>query len=123
MIYLAEVFSIADRGARDGSGTDEIIGASLALRGVLRDVDFYSPRPIRRSSSRVRRGTGKKLVARAIHDRSAVRGQSFVKHQRPRQRRGEAPRASRGSDRVAAETDCHGDVTAGSSEGLRRRRR
>jgi len=44
MISLAEVVSpIADREARDGSGTDEIVGASLALRRVLRYVDVVSP--------------------------------------------------------------------------------
>ena len=79
MISLAEVVSpIADREARDRSGTDEIIGASLALRRVLRDVDVVSP-----TDSTVliqgETGTGKELVARAIHDRSARRGRSFVK--------------------------------------------
>jgi formate hydrogenlyase transcriptional activator len=78
MISLAKVSPIADRGARDGSGTDEIIGASLALRNVLRDVDVVSP-----TDSTVliqgETGTGKELVARAIHDRSARRGRSFVK--------------------------------------------
>ena len=74
MISLAEgVSPIADREARDGSGADEIIGASLALRRVLRDVDVVSP-----TDSAVliqgETGTGKELVARAIHDRSARRG-------------------------------------------------
>src|SRR5437016_4703537 len=32
------VSRIVDREARDGTGTDEIIGASVALRRVLRDV-------------------------------------------------------------------------------------
>jgi len=79
MISLAAgVSPIADREARDGSGTDEIIGASLALRRVLRDVDVVSP-----TDSTVliqgETGTGKELVARAIHDRSARRARSFVK--------------------------------------------
>jgi len=79
MISLAEVVSpIADREARDRSGTDEIIGASLALRRVLRDVDVVSP-----TDSTVliqgETGTGKELVARAIHDRSARRARPFVK--------------------------------------------
>ena len=78
MISLAKVLPIADRGARDGSGTDEIIGASIALRRVLRDVDVVSP-----TDSTVliqgETGTGKELVARAIHDRSARRARSFLK--------------------------------------------
>jgi formate hydrogenlyase transcriptional activator len=78
MISLAEVSGIADRETRDGSGTEEIIGASLALRRVLRDVDVVSP-----TDSTVliqgETGTGKELVARAIHDRSARRARSFVK--------------------------------------------
>jgi formate hydrogenlyase transcriptional activator len=78
MISLAEVSRIADRETRDGSGTEEIIGASLALRRVLRDVDVVSP-----TDSTVliqgETGTGKELVARAIHDRSARRARSFVK--------------------------------------------
>ena len=78
MISLAKVSPIADRGARGGSGTDEIIGASLALHRVLRDVDVVAP-----TDSTVliqgETGTGKELIARAIHDRSARRARPFVK--------------------------------------------
>jgi formate hydrogenlyase transcriptional activator len=78
MSSLAEVSAIADREARDGGGTVEIIGSSLALRRVLREVDLVSP-----TDSTVliqgETGTGKELVAREIHDRSARRARSFVK--------------------------------------------
>ena len=60
------------------SGFSGIVGRSSALREVLDLVDMVAP-----SDSTVlllgETGTGKELVARAIHDRSRRRDRSFVK--------------------------------------------
>jgi len=57
---------------------DEIVGRSEALRRVLRQVETVAP-----TDSTVlihgETGSGKELVARAIHDRSARAGRTFVK--------------------------------------------
>ena len=59
-------------------GWDQIVGLSEGLRAVLRLVEQVAPTPtcvlIEGET-----GTGKELVARAIHRRSARRDQSFVK--------------------------------------------
>ncbi len=57
---------------------EDIVGSSQALRSVLRQVDTVAP-----TDSTViiegETGTGKELIARAIHDRSSRRGRTFVK--------------------------------------------
>jgi len=57
---------------------EEIIGESAALKSILRQVETVAP-----TNSTVliqgETGTGKELVARAIHDLSPRRGRTFVK--------------------------------------------
>jgi formate hydrogenlyase transcriptional activator len=57
---------------------DEIVGRSAALRRVLKQVETVAP-----TDSTVlihgETGSGKELVARAIHDRSSRSGKTFVK--------------------------------------------
>jgi formate hydrogenlyase transcriptional activator len=57
---------------------DEIVGRSAALRLVLKQVETVAP-----TDSTVlihgETGSGKELIARAIHDRSARSGRTFVK--------------------------------------------
>ncbi|HEY6248785.1 MAG TPA: sigma 54-interacting transcriptional regulator [Candidatus Angelobacter sp.] len=57
---------------------EEIIGASAGLKNVLREVETVGP-----TESTVlilgETGTGKELIARAIHNRSARHDQSFIK--------------------------------------------
>jgi formate hydrogenlyase transcriptional activator len=57
---------------------DEIVGRSEALRRVLKQVETVAP-----TESTVlisgETGSGKELIARAIHDRGARRGRTFVK--------------------------------------------
>jgi formate hydrogenlyase transcriptional activator len=57
---------------------DEIIGDSAALKDVLKQVEIVAP-----TDSTVlvlgETGTGKELLARAIHNRSTRRGRTFVK--------------------------------------------
>jgi formate hydrogenlyase transcriptional activator len=57
---------------------EEIVGKSSALRRVLKEIETVAP-----SDSTVlilgETGTGKELVARAIHDRSARKAHAFVK--------------------------------------------
>jgi formate hydrogenlyase transcriptional activator len=59
-------------------GFSGIVGQSRALRDVLRLIDRVAP-----SDSTVlllgETGTGKELIARAIHDRSRRKGRTFVK--------------------------------------------
>src|SRR5439155_7128663 len=70
-LYLEEEI----RGAMDFEG---IVGLSSALRQVLHLVDTVAP-----SGSTVlllgKTGTGKELIARAIHDRSRRKDRTFVK--------------------------------------------
>ena len=57
---------------------DEIVGRSAALRRVLKEVETVAP-----TDSTVlihgETGTGKELIARAIHERGARSGKTFVK--------------------------------------------
>jgi len=63
---------------RSEMGFEQIIGSSPALRHVLQLVETVAP-----SDSTVlllgETGTGKELIARAIHDRSRRKGRTFVK--------------------------------------------
>jgi formate hydrogenlyase transcriptional activator len=63
---------------RSNSGFEEIIGESPALRQVLQMVETVAP-----SDSTVLllgdTGTGKELIARAIHEHSKRKGRTFVK--------------------------------------------
>jgi len=63
---------------RSDSGFERIIGRSAALKRVLQLVETVAP-----SDSTVlllgETGTGKELIARAIHDRSRRNGRTFVK--------------------------------------------
>lgn len=63
---------------RNEAGFDEIIGKSSAIKSVLRQVEAVAP-----TDSTVlitgETGTGKELIARAIHDHSPRQYQSFIK--------------------------------------------
>jgi formate hydrogenlyase transcriptional activator len=63
---------------RSEHGFEEIIGRSSAIRGVLRMIETVAP-----TDSTVliygETGTGKELVARAIHERSSRHSKAFVK--------------------------------------------
>jgi formate hydrogenlyase transcriptional activator len=63
---------------RDEFNVEEIIGASEELKQVLREVETVAP-----TDSTVlilgETGTGKELIARAIHNRSARHDHSFIK--------------------------------------------
>jgi formate hydrogenlyase transcriptional activator len=63
---------------RTQSNFDEIVGKSAALREVLKQVEVVAP-----TGSTVliqgETGTGKELVARAIHNRSSRQAKAFVK--------------------------------------------
>jgi formate hydrogenlyase transcriptional activator len=63
---------------RSERGFEEIIGRSSAIRGVLRNIETVAP-----TDSTVliygETGTGKELVARAIHERSSRNSKAFVK--------------------------------------------
>jgi formate hydrogenlyase transcriptional activator len=63
---------------RSERGFEEIIGRSAAIRTVLREIETVAP-----TDSTVlicgETGTGKELVARAIHERSARSSNAFVK--------------------------------------------
>jgi len=63
---------------RSEEGFEEIIGRSSAIRGVLRKIETVAP-----TDSTVliygETGTGKELVARAIHERSSRNSKAFVK--------------------------------------------
>ena len=63
---------------RSEMGFEQIIGSSAALKGVLQLVETVAP-----SDSTVlllgETGTGKELIARAIHDRSRRKERTFVK--------------------------------------------
>ena len=63
---------------RSERGFEEIIGRSSGIRAVLRSIETVAP-----TESTViiygETGTGKELVARAIHERSPRRSNSFVK--------------------------------------------
>ena len=55
----------------------EIVGHSVALRGVLQEVAIVAPTDTT-VLIYVETGTGKELIARALHHRSARRTHSFV---------------------------------------------
>ena len=63
---------------RSEQGFDEIIGRSSVIRAVLRKIEIVAP-----TDSTVlicgETGTGKELIARAIHERSPRSSKSFVK--------------------------------------------
>src|SRR3984885_7769385 len=63
---------------RSENGFEEIIGRSSAIRSVLRNIETVAP-----TDSTVliygETGTGKELVARAIHERSSRNSKAFVK--------------------------------------------
>jgi formate hydrogenlyase transcriptional activator len=63
---------------RSERGFEEIIGRSSAIRSVLRNIETVAP-----TDSTVliygETGTGKELVARAIHERSSRNSKAFVK--------------------------------------------
>ena len=63
---------------RSERGFEEVIGRSAAIRAVLRQIEIVAP-----TDSTVlicgETGTGKELVARAIHERSARSSNAFVK--------------------------------------------
>jgi formate hydrogenlyase transcriptional activator len=63
---------------RSERGFEEVIGCSAAIRAVLRQIETVAP-----TDSTVlicgETGTGKELVARAIHERSARSSNAFVK--------------------------------------------
>jgi formate hydrogenlyase transcriptional activator len=67
----------AVQAARSSDVRREIVGDSPALREVMQEVDLVAP-----TSSTVliqgETGTGKELIARAIHDRSSRRNAAFV---------------------------------------------
>src|ERR1700735_1668705 len=57
---------------------EEIIGSSPALERVLEQVEYVAPTDSTVLNER-ETGTGKELIARAIHSSSARRGRAFVK--------------------------------------------
>src|SRR5580700_8870725 len=63
---------------RDKFGFTDIVGRSDSLRRVLDDIAMVAP-----ADSTVlihgETGTGKELIARAVHDLSARKGNAFVK--------------------------------------------
>ena len=75
---LAEECLYLERELRTEHAFEDIVGESPALSETLQQVEIVAP-----TDATVlvlgETGTGKELVARAIHDRSARRGRSFVK--------------------------------------------
>jgi transcriptional regulator of acetoin/glycerol metabolism len=65
-------------GPRSEAGLEQVVGRSAALRKVLREVEVVAPTD---SSMLVRgeTGTGKELIARAVHNRSGRRDRPFIK--------------------------------------------
>jgi formate hydrogenlyase transcriptional activator len=76
-MLASQMFNRHDRSSSSG-GFEEIIGGSPALEEVLEQVKHVAP-----TDSTVliegETGTGKELIARAIHNSSSRRGQAFVK--------------------------------------------
>jgi formate hydrogenlyase transcriptional activator len=74
---LADAHLLVEDGFYTAHPGDEIIGESPALKEVLRQVEVVAP-----TDATVllqgETGTGKELIARAIHRRSARQGQPFV---------------------------------------------
>jgi formate hydrogenlyase transcriptional activator len=75
---LAQEKLYLEDGIRSELNFDQIVGTSAALRRALWQVEMVAP-----TESTVlvygETGTGKELIARAIHDRSPRRGRAFVK--------------------------------------------
>jgi formate hydrogenlyase transcriptional activator len=75
---LAVKYSYLESEIRSEYGFDSIIGDSDALRQVLKEVEVVAP-----TDSTVlvlgETGTGKELIARAIHERSSRGNRTFVK--------------------------------------------
>jgi len=75
---LAEERVYLNEEIRSGQNFEEIVGSSAALKNVLKQVAIVAP-----TDSTVlilgETGTGKELVARAIHNMSARRDHTFVK--------------------------------------------
>jgi formate hydrogenlyase transcriptional activator len=75
---LAEEKLYLEDEIRNELSFDEIVGRSAALRRVLKEVETVAP-----TDSTVliqgETGSGKELIARAIHERSARSGKTFVK--------------------------------------------
>jgi formate hydrogenlyase transcriptional activator len=75
---IVEQKSYLEEEIRAEQDFEDIVGSSPALRAVLRQVETVAP-----TDSTVliegETGTGKELIARAIHDRSSRRGRTFVK--------------------------------------------
>jgi len=73
----SQMFNGLDRGSSP-RGFEQIIGGSPALESVLEQVEYVAP-----TDSTVliggETGTGKELIARAIHNTSSRRGRAFVK--------------------------------------------
>ena len=60
------------------AGFEHIVGRSVPLRRILRELEVVAPTD---SSVLIlgETGTGKELIAQAIHDRSARRGRAFIR--------------------------------------------
>ncbi len=75
---ISEQKSYLEEEIRSEQDFEDIIGGSAALRGVLEQVETVAP-----TDSTVlicgETGTGKELIARAIHERSTRRSRTFVK--------------------------------------------
>jgi formate hydrogenlyase transcriptional activator len=75
---LAEERVYLNQEIRSGQNFEEIVGSSAALKNVLKQVAIVAP-----TDSTVlilgETGTGKELIARAIHNMSARRDHTFVK--------------------------------------------
>src|ERR1039457_1519536 len=75
---LAEERVYLNEEIRSGQNFEEIVGSSAALKNVLKQVAIVAP-----TDSTVlilgETGTGKELIARAIHNMSARRDHTFVK--------------------------------------------
>ena len=73
-----DFYQLLEDETQEEHGFDEIVGRSAVLRAVLREVEIVSP-----TDSTVliygETGTGKELIARAIHDRSSRHKNAFVK--------------------------------------------
>ena len=75
---LAKEKAYLEEEARSEHNFDEIVGRSAALRRVLQQVETVAPTG---STVLIRgeTGTGKELIARALHDLSPRTGRTFVK--------------------------------------------
>jgi formate hydrogenlyase transcriptional activator len=75
---LAKENAYLEEEVRIGHNFGEIVGESVALRRVLKEVETVAPTD---STVLIRgeTGTGKELIARALHERSPRQGRTFVK--------------------------------------------